>query len=236
MADAPRWDLGAVYPGLDSTELAEAIRGLDKGLTALERYLARDVAGSARARPRRISRASCRACSSGERPDRARVDDPRLRDLLHAHRHLQHPRARPGVGARLPPGSAAEARDADHPLSRAESARKLPAIIASDRICRAHAYFLAHSAEQARYLMSDERGGAGRGARARRAARPGASCSACSPRSSPWTSRSTDGVRKMPMPELINLRSHPRGVHAAPGVRGGDRGLGDREGAARPRP
>lgn len=207
MADAPRWDLGTVYPGLDSKELAQDMSRLDKRLAALERYLAREAAAARLRAPRaelcRVVAGLVRRLNGLlelEGTIRAYVTSFTRTDTYDARaRTLESELDTRGV--RLRKISSRVTRFAGR------IAAKLPGIIVSDRTAGTHAFFLTNAAEQARYLM-----GEAEEALAAELAPSGGSAWAKLQRvvtSQLSVDFEIDGsVRKMPMPELINLRSH----------------------------
>ena len=210
MSDAPRWDLGRVYPGLDSKELAQGISRLDRGLSALERYLTREVEAARPSSPRgelsRVVSGLLRRLNGLlelEGTVRAYVTSFTRTDTYNARaRALESELDTRGV--RLRKISTRVTRFAGR------IAGKLPGIVGSDRTAGRHAYFLTNSAEQSRFLMTDAEE-----ALAAELSPSGGEAWAKLQRvvtSQLSVDFELDGaIRKMPMPELINLRSHRDG-------------------------
>ncbi len=204
----PRWDLSNVYPGLESPEFAAALSDFGRQLAALEAFFAERVAGVDAQTP-----ISTLAPLVGEAIDRFnRVSE--LADTIRAYTmsfvatdsHNTLARRRQSefelIAVRL------------HTLGarfKAWVGRLMPAldaIIAADATAATHAFALREAAEQSRYLMSDAE-------EALAAELHLSGGGAWNKLQGVVTSQLTadfelDGqVRRLPLPALINLRSHP---------------------------
>jgi pepF/M3 family oligoendopeptidase len=203
--DAPRWDLGNVFPGLGSAELAAAIDELDQKLLGLERYLAtkvdrargtsKDLTAVVRGLILRLNDVTTREgtirayVTSNTRTDTFDVAARKLESEL----DLRQVRLRT-AGTRV-----------TRFLGRISG--RLSRVVAADKSARSHAFFLTTAASQARYLMGD-----GEETLAAELAPSGGEAWAKLQRvvtSQLAVDFELEGtVRKLPMPELINLRSH----------------------------
>lgn len=204
----PRWDLSNVYPGLDSPEFTAALADFSRQLTDLEAFFADSVAATDAATPipelarlvgeaiDRFNRAGTLAgtlhpyiasfVSTNSRDTAARRRLSEL-ELIDVRRSTLRTRFQVWVGG---------------------LAAVLEAVIAADETARAHAFMLRETAEQSRYLMSS--------AEEMLAAELSLSgANAWDKLQGTVTSQlaadfDLDGeVKRLPLPALINLRSHP---------------------------
>lgn len=208
MTDIPRWDLSNVYPSLESAEFESAVGDVSRQLTEMEQFLAERVSRADLSTP-----VAELGALLGEAVERFNA----LQELGYT------------VYAYIQSFVATDSRNvlAMKKLSEFQQvmvrfqvlgtqfqawlgklAPVLDAAIESNPVARAHAFNLKEAAEQSRYLMSE--------AEESLAAELNLSgASAWSKLQGTVTSQMTvefelDGeVKKLPMPALINLRSHP---------------------------
>ncbi len=201
----PRWDLSNVYPGLESPEFAAALADFGHQLADLEAFFAERAAGTDAATPiaplvgeaiSRFNRASELAYTLG----------PYIESFVTTDSHNTLARRRQSefelVTVRL------RTLGTQFKAWIGRLAPVLDAIIAADEIAGAHAFALRETAAQSKYLMSD--------AEETLAAELNLSGgSAWGKLQGTVTSQLTadfelEGeVKRLPLPALINLHSHP---------------------------
>ncbi|HEX8993296.1 MAG TPA: M3 family oligoendopeptidase [Anaerolineales bacterium] len=208
MSTPPRWDLSTVYPSLDSNEFTSAVDDYKRQVARLGKFFDRElrVAGAK-------SSARTLAPLVGEAIRRinriltlAGTIDPYIYSFVSTDSHNQ---------AALRAQS--EFEQAGLPMDKlfvrfrswlGRIAPKLDKVSAGDETAQAHAFFLKEAAEQSRYQMSDEQE-----ALASELSLSGGN--AFEKLQGIVTSQlavdfELDGkTQKLPMPALINLRSHP---------------------------
>lgn len=204
----PRWDLSNVYPGLESPEFAAALADFQRQLADLEALLAGPVAASNADTP-----IPTLALLVGESLDRFnRVSElagtlhPYVMSFVATNSRDNLARRRFSelelVTVRL------QTLGTQFKAWIGRLAPMLDAVVAADETARAHAFMLRETAAQSRYLMSDTEE-----ALAAELSLSGASA---------WgklqgtvtsqlaTDFELDGqVKRLPLPALINLHSHP---------------------------
>lgn len=204
----PRWDLTNVYPGLESPEFAAALADFSQQLADLEAFFGERAAGADAATPTgvlaplvgeaidRFNRASLLAYTIG----------PYIESFVTTDSHDTLARRRQSefelVAVRL------RTLDTQFKAWIGRVAPVLDAVIAADATAAAHAFALRETAEQSKYLMS--------------AAEEALAAELNLSGGSAWgklqgtvTSQLTTDfelngeVKRLPLPALINLRSHP---------------------------
>lgn len=204
----PRWDLTNVYPGLESPEFAAALADFSQQLAGLEAFFAVRAAGADAATPiaelaplvgeavDRLNRASLLANTLG--PYIASFVTTDSHDTLARRRESEFEL----VAVRL------RTLGTQFKAWIGRLAPALDAVIAENATAQAHAFALRETATQSKYLMSDAEE-----ALAAELSLSGAR--AWGKLQGTVTSQLTaefelDGqVKRLPLPALINLRSHP---------------------------
>lgn len=205
---APRWDLSNVYPGLESPEFAAALADFSGQLAELETFFIERATGSDAATPitelaplvgqaiDRLNRANLLAYTLG----------PYIASFVTTDSHNTLARRRQSefelVAVRL------QTLGTQFKAWVGRLAPVLDAVIAADETAAAHAFALRETAEQSQYLMSDTE-------EALAAELNLSSGGAWRKLQGTITSQLTADfelageVKRLPLPALINLRSHP---------------------------
>ncbi len=208
MSTPPRWDVSTVYPSLDSKEFKSAVDDYKRQVARLERFFDRELEGAGAKSSaktlaplvgdaiRRINRILTLSGTIGPYIYSFVTTDSRNQAAMRALSEFEQ--------ASLP---------MDKLFTRfrswlGRSASKLDKVAAANEVAGAHAFFLKEAAEQSRYQMSDEQE-----ALASELSLSGGN--AFEKLQGTVTSQlafdfELDGkTQKLPMPALINLRSHP---------------------------
>jgi len=208
MTDIPRWDLSNVYPSIDSPEFQAAIENVKRQIEELERFLAERVSqANASSPPAELG------ALLGEAVDRFNALQGLGYTLYSYLQSFVATDSRNTVAMK-------KMSEFQQVMVRVQMlgtqfqawvgklAPALGAAIESNETARAHAFNIKETAEQSKYLMSE--------AEESLAAELNlSSASAWSKLQGTVTSQLTvdfelDGkTQKLPMPALINLRSHP---------------------------
>ena len=205
---APRWDLTNIYPSLDSSEFKQAVESYRKQVADLGDYFAEVVSKADASAP-----AETLAPIVGEVVDRmnsidtlANTINPYIYSFVSTNSH-----------DKLAMKTTSEFEQAMLPMQQINVQFKgwmgrlapvLDQIVAANPSAGAHAFILKEAAEQSKYLMSDAE-------EALAAELSLSGGTAFEKLHGTLTSQLTvdfelDGkMQKMPMPALINLRSHP---------------------------
>ncbi len=205
---APRWDLSNVYPSLESKEFRAAVQEYKRQVAALERFF--DI---------KLGKTSARTSAKELAPLVGKALDQinRIYTLSTTIFNYINSFVSTDSHDRLAMKTMSEFEQASLPMSRimtrfsawlGKLAPKLDTIIKNDKTAAAHAFLLRETAEQSQYLMSEAEE-----ALAAELALSGGN--AFEKLQGTVTSQlpvdfELDGkVQKLPMPALINLRSHP---------------------------
>jgi oligoendopeptidase F len=205
---APRWDLTNVYPSLESEEFKAAVEDYKKQVAALEKYFAQKVSQSGIKAPVKDL-----ASLIGKMIDRMNA----IQTLSATIVPFIYSYVSTDSRDKLAMKTLSEFEQASLPMSKLTVrfkswlggiTPKLDKAIKANKSAAAHAFMLKETAEQSKYLMSDKE----EGLAAEMSLSGG---NAFEKLQGTVTSQLSvefelDGkVEKMPMPALINLRSHP---------------------------
>lgn len=205
---APRWDLTNVYPSLESKEFKDAVASYKKQVAALERFFKNKLDKAGVKTPVKEL-----AVLTGQSIDRINKIQTLSATIVPYIYSFYTTDSRDKLAAR----TLSEFEQDSLPMTKlmiefktwlGRIADRLDKVIALNRSAAAHAFMLREAAEQSRYLMSNEM-------EALAAEMSLSGGNAFEKLQGTVTSQLTvdfelDGkVEKMPMPALINLRSHP---------------------------
>jgi len=207
---APRWDLSNVYPSLESAEFKAAIEDYKKQVTALEKFFKNKLSKSnAKTKAKDLAPLVGKAI---DQINRIQTLSATLVPFIYSYVTTDSRNA-------LAKKTLSEFEQASLPMSQlmtqftawlGKIAPKLDQVVTSNESAAAHAFMLREEAEQSKYLMS-----AAEEALAAELSLSGGN--AFSKLQGTVTSQLSvdfelDGkTEKLPMPALINLRSHPDG-------------------------
>jgi pepF/M3 family oligoendopeptidase len=207
---APRWDLSNVYPSLESAEFKAAIEDYKKQVAALEKFFKNKLSKSnAKTKAKDLAPLVGKAI---DQINRIQTLSATLVPFIYSYVTTDSRNA-------LAKKTLSEFEQASLPMSQlmtqftawlGKIAPKLDQVVASNESAAAHAFMLREEAEQSKYLMS-----AAEEALAAELSLSGGN--AFSKLQGTVTSQLSvdfelDGkTEKLPMPALINLRSHPDG-------------------------
>jgi pepF/M3 family oligoendopeptidase len=204
----PRWDLTNVYPSLESAEFKAAVEDYKKQVAALEKFFKQKVSKT-------TVRTSAKELAdlTGKMIDRINAIQTLSATIVPFIYSYVTTDSRNKLAMR----TLSEFEQASLPMEKLQVqfkawlgriAPKLDKVIALNKSARAHAFMLKEAAEQSKYLMSEAE-------EALAAELSLSGGNAFSKLQGTVTSQLTvdfelDGkVQKLPMPALINLRSHP---------------------------
>jgi pepF/M3 family oligoendopeptidase len=208
MTDIPHWDLSNVFPGLGSKKFKAAIAEVDRDLTALEKFFAKKVAKvTGKTSAVELAKIAGELIKRfNEIGEKAHTINAYIHSFIATDSFNQE-------AQRLD-------SEFDQKMLRLQKinvqatkfigriAAKIPTVIKNNKLAAAHAFFLNETAVQSRYLMSEAEEGL-----AAELSLSGAN--AWNKLQGTVTSQLTvdfevDGkIEKLPMPALINFRSHP---------------------------
>lgn len=205
---APRWDLTNVYPSLESKEFKAAVADYKKQVASLEKLFKNKLNKAGAKTPLKEL-----AALVGQTIDRINKIETLSATIVPFIYSYFTTNSRDKLAAK----TLSEFEQASLPMNKLTTefkawlgkfADKLDKVIALNKSAAAHAFMLKEAAEQSKYLMSNE-------AEALAAEMTLSGGNAFEKLQGTVTSQLTvdfelDGkVQKMPMPALINLRSHP---------------------------
>jgi pepF/M3 family oligoendopeptidase len=205
---APRWDLTNVYPSLESKEFRDAVEDYKKQVASLEKFFRNKLS-----KTNGKTKAKELAPLVGQATDRINKIQTLSATIVPFIYSYFTTDSRDKLAAK----TLSEFEQASLPMTKrmtefkawlGQIGDKLDKVIALDKTAAAHAFMLKEAAEQSRYLMSNEM-------EALAAEMSLSGGNAFEKLQGTVTSQLTvdfelDGeVQKMPMPALINLRSHP---------------------------
>ena len=205
---APRWNLSNVYPSLESNEFKAAIEDYKKQVAALEKFF-----------KNKVSKADAKTKSKGLAPLVGKAIDQinRIQTLSSTIGPFIYSYVTTDSRDKVAMKTLSEFEQASLPMNQlmtqftawlGKIAPKLDKIIDNNPSAAAHAFMLQEAAEQSKYLMSDAE-------EALAAELSLSGGNAFSKLQGIVTSQLSvdfelDGkTQKLPMPALINLRSHP---------------------------
>ena len=227
MTTPPRWDLTNVYPSLNSKEFEASVKKVKKQIGELEKFFDKNVDKTTAKTPVKKL-----AGLAGEAIDRFNAVYEALwtinayiysfvstnsRDKLAMKKLSEFEQ----VGVRM------QNLNTRFLAWAGKLSPVLDKVIAANPTAKAHAFMLKDAAEQSKYMMSEPE-------EALAAELNLSGANAWSKLQGTVTSQLTvdfelDGeVKKLPMPALINLHSHPGRIRAAARLRGRDESLGNR--------
>ena len=205
---APRWDLSNVYPSLESNEFKAAIEDYKKQVTALERFFKNKLSKTdAKTKAKDLAPLAGKAI---DQINRIQTLSETIVPFIYSYVTTN---SRDTVAKKI----LSEFEQASLPMSQLMTqftawlgtiAPKLDKVVASDQTAAAHAFMLREEAEQSKYQMS-----AAEESLATELSLSGGN--AFGKLQGTVTSQlavdfELDGkTEKLPMPALINLRSHP---------------------------
>ena len=205
---APRWDLSNVYPSLESNEFKGALEEYKKEVAALEKFFDKKLA-----KTNSKTKAKDLAPLLGKTIDQIN----KIEGLASTIAHYIYSFTTTDSHNKLAMKTLSEFEQASLPMNQlmtrftawlGKIAPKLDKAIAHDRSAAAHAFMLKEAADQSQYLMSDAE-------EALAAELSLSGGNAFGKLQGTVTSQLSvdfelDGqIQKLPMPALINLRSHP---------------------------
>lgn len=205
---APRWDMSNVYPSLESKEFKAAVADYKRQVTALEKFFKNKLSRmDARSRAKELAPLVGEAI---DRINKIQSLSATIVPFIHAYFTTD---SRNKVAAK----TLSEFEQASLPMDKlmtqfkgwlGKVASKLNDVVALNKSAAAHAFMLREAAAQSRYLMSDlEEGLAAEMSLSGGNAFGKLQGTAVSQMSVEFE---LDGKKeKLPMPALINLRSHP---------------------------
>jgi pepF/M3 family oligoendopeptidase len=205
---APRWDLSNVYPSLESEEFKAAVEDYKKQVASLEKFF-----------KNKLSKADAKTKSKDLAPLVGKAIDQinRIQTLSSTIVPFIYSYVTTDSRDKVAMKTLSEFEQASLPMSQlmtqftawlGKIARKLDKVVDKDPSAAAHAFMLREAAEQSKYLMSDAE-------EALAAELSLSGGNAFGKLQGTITSQLSvdfelDGkTQKMPMPALINLRSHP---------------------------
>ncbi len=205
---APRWDLSNVYPSLESEEFKAAVEDYKKQVASLEKFF-----------KNKLSKADAKTKSKDLAPLVGKAIDQinRIQTLSSTIVPFIYSYVTTDSRDKVAMKTLSEFEQASLPMSQlmtqftawlGKIARKLDKVVDKDPSAAAHAFMLREAAEQSKYLMSDAE-------EALAAELSLSGGNAFGKLQGTVTSQLSvdfelDGkTQKMPMPALINLRSHP---------------------------
>src|SRR5215207_2152466 len=205
---APRWDLSNVYPSLESNEFKAAIEDYKKQVAGLERFFKNKLSKTdARTKPKDLAQLAGKAI---DQINRIQTLAETIEPFIHSYVTTN---SRDPVAKKI----LSEFEQASLPMSQlmtqftawlGKIAPKLDKVVANDQTAAAHAFMLREEAEQSKYQMSEAEESL-----ATELSLSGGN--AFGKLQGTITSQLSvdfelDGkTEKLPMPALINLRSHP---------------------------
>ncbi|HUI87131.1 MAG TPA: M3 family oligoendopeptidase [Anaerolineales bacterium] len=205
---APRWDMSSVYPSLESPEFKAAVKDYEKQVAALEKFFNNRLSkAGAKSKTREL------APLVGQAIDRMNKIQTLASTIVPYIYAFVTTDSRDKVAMRV----MSEFEQASLPMTKlsvqfeawvGRIAPKLDKVVRANKSAAAHEFMLRESAEQSKYLMSD----AEEGLAAEMTLSGG---NAFEKLQGTVTSQLSvdfelDGkTQKLPMPALINLRSHP---------------------------
>ena len=207
---APRWDLSNVYPSLDSKEFKAAVEDYKKQVAALDKFF-----------KNKLSKANAKTKASDLAPLVGKAIDQinKIQSLSATIVPFIYSYVTTDSRDKLAMKSLSEFEQASLPMSQLMTqftawvgrlAPKIDQIVKESRSAKAHEFMLREAAEQSRYLMSEPE-------EALAAEMSLSGGNAFGKLQGTVTSQLSvdfelDGkTEKLPMPALINLRSHPDG-------------------------
>ncbi len=205
---APRWDLTNVYPSLESEKFKAAVTDYKKQVASLEKFFKNKLNKTGTKTP--LKELASLVGQAIDRINKIETLSATIAPFIYSYFTTD---SRNKLAAK----SLSEFEQASLPMNKlmtefkawlGKVADKLDKVIALDKSAAAHAFMLKEAAEQSKYLMSNE-------LEALAAEMSLSGGNAFEKLQGTVTSQLSvdfelDGkVQKMPMPALINLRSHP---------------------------